>query len=267
MAKRKYSFDKDGNEFHFVYEEFRKRYDDLPNRNQKVSDTKQSKGAVRETIAKRAGKRDCEDSTVRDWIYGKYPPEFLWEIQVIEDVMNVPHGTFYEPVETQKIEVKTNMREISECERNTAREFYREMVSNIWWVEEKPEYEDPVLVQFIEGTTKSSGADSKEWGLPWHTWEKTKLLKRIEAARFDLPKKLCDTLKEMANAIYGEWEDEAIQPMFLGTPAYRDYLEKNDLEDNVESKYLYAAVLAADLRVKLEKAFREYFPDREEETE
>lgn len=264
MKKEEFAHDENGNLYRFKYKAFWERYAKLDRKRPTQTGVVESKGLVKDRIKAETHKGK---ETVRDWIYGKHSPKEVQDIIIIENVMNVPHGTFYEPVETQKIEVKTNMREISECERNTAREFYREMVSNIWWVKEKPEYEDPVLVQFIEGTTKSGGTDSKEWGLPWHTWEKTKLLKRIEAARFDLPKKLCDTLKEMADAIYGEWEDETIQPMFFNTQAYRDYLEKNGLEDNVESKYLYADVLDADLRAKLEDAFREYFPDREEVTE
>ncbi len=237
----------DGIDYIFNHEEFRWWYNLAGRKRGEKKDLK-------EKLAERTS-RDI--STVEGWVKGSFGPSDLETVTIIENLFNVPAGSFLAPLTkpTEKNELEENtMREIKDYERDVARQLYAEMCDMVDGLEYLPE----ILIQGTAGLIGGGPQPFKDLGKePFPFMYRDNLIQNVRKAGFDLPKRTRDQLIDFISEAFGD-DCSDTGMMYFESQAYRDYLEKNGFENNDDTRDLYSVLYIKQLYEKLDAIFADY---------
>jgi len=245
LGKSYRSFEIGNQKYTFNYKKFQECYELLgPTRGKKTEFKK---------IIKERTNRGIE--TVRDWISGETGPSDLETIKVLEEIFDVPNGSFLKPLGEDEITKEEWVRmNIPEFERNVARNLYEEMCELI----KSAEYIDELLWRDTHSVYKEIDGNCKFHHMRLDNEQRREiLLMKIRKAGFDIPNNVRSRLLGMVNQIFGPWNiDNGM--MYFESEEYTEYLQKNNFTDCDDIRYLYSKLFVAKLYEELDDIFARY---------
>ncbi len=245
---------RNGREYIFNYQKFKSIWDNLPSYGGE-------KTKIINLVFQNSDNGISGNSTFYAWVQNKNGPRNLVILHALEKALNLEEDSLLmeKNYESNKKE-KGKMREISENERNVARELYMKMCDLLELAESLPEYTDKNMMVFRASRCVSAPNDMGNTDRTIDD-ERFEFERYIRKARFDVPQKLCTELIQIVNDIYGPVLYEAPTEMFFNSPDYKEYKRSNNITDETEARYVYSAVFVAGIRERLELLFKDYFVD------
>ncbi len=218
----------------------------------KAYEPSQTKSFLITEIAEKTG---YSKNTVRDWVRIRYTPSDIEAVYVIEDLLNLNRGDLLlnQNPEDQRMN-KSDNTVITAEERVAAARLYSIMYDMILAFEnnypDQPQYAEffAYNMQWTE-YGKYKFAHQEEF--------RYKCLVDIRKNAIWFPKSMRDSLEELVNKEFGPADYDYCE-MAYGSEEYQEYLKRNNLRDNYESRDLYATAFRRELFEDLDRIFEKY---------
>lgn len=196
-----------------------------------------------------AEKTNFSDSTVKDWLNGRYGPS---DPNVVEVIAKALECNSIELLKLKNEErIKMEERKITKMERKAARRLYGElcdMLEIIDWEDES------IVMQFPMARIRAWSRFED----PYEAEQYYLLLVRKNA--IDLPKGIIEELKSLISEAFNLFSDSIDPPYELNihTDGYKKILEEKEWEKKREHIYLYVRNYRERISEELDRIFDRY---------
>lgn len=189
------------------------------------------------------------------WLREESAPSDIETVRRIEDLLSLPPDKLLTEIVLEKETTEAgNMKEriIDEQERNSARKTYERLCDMIRGLE----YFDPD--QWLKHGYPTTPKGFRYLGRQTQPFDyRDEIIVEIRKAGFDFPKRMRDQLISFVRDAFGEGCYET-GLMYFESREYKEYLEKNKLENTPEVRELYSNAYIEGLYEKLDGIFEEY---------